>query len=181
MINISSKLEIKLLSFFFVNEHKKLYLSEIARLLDLNPANLDKKLKRLEKQGVFLSEWQGKQKYYFLNKQFPLFGEYKSIINKTFGIESQMKISLKKVKNIREAFIFGSYAKGKLDQWSDIDLLIIGSHNPLSLSKIITRLEKVLFRSINIVELTSSELIKRKRMNDPLLNKIFSNKYIKLI
>ena len=101
---------------------------------------------------------------------------------KKINIEiKQYILRLKKALDPEKVILFGSFARGEATKWSDIDLLIIGSHNPLSLSKIITRLEKVLFRSINIVELTSSELIKRKRMNDPLLNKIFSNKYIKLI
>ena len=181
MLNIRSQLEKDLLTYFFLNQEQKLYLNEIARLLKHNPANLDKKLKQLEKNGVFKSEWSGKQKYYFLNKKFALFQEYKNIINKTFGVENQIKILLKKVKKIDQIFLFGSYAKGNFDQWSDLDLLIIGEHDPLLLSKIISELEKKLARNINIVEMNPNEFKNRQNQNDPFLKEIFTHKILKLL
>lgn len=181
MLAVKSQLEIKLLSYFFLNVDKKLYLHEISRLLKVNVANLDKKLKELEKGGVFKSELRGNQRHYSLNKKFPLFQEYQGIINKTFGIENQLKISLKKVKKIDQIFIFGSYTKGKFDEWSDIDVLVVGEHDALSLSKVITQLETRFARNINVIEMTPHEFSRKRKNRDPLLQEIFSHTYIQVL
>ena len=44
MFKLRSKVEIKLLSYFFMNPEKEEYLLELARILDVDPGNLDKKL-----------------------------------------------------------------------------------------------------------------------------------------
>lgn len=39
------------------------------------------------------------------------------------------------MKNLKNAYIFGSYASGKLSEESDIDLLLIGGHDFLEVQK----------------------------------------------
>ncbi|KKQ67778.1 MAG: polymerase beta domain protein region protein [Candidatus Peregrinibacteria bacterium GW2011_GWF2_38_29] len=82
-----SKLTQSLFTYFFLNPEKELYLRELARTLSCDAANLDKTLKKLEKEGLFKSEFHGKQKYYSLNTSFPLYDEYKKIIEKSFGVQ----------------------------------------------------------------------------------------------
>ncbi|MBN1258707.1 nucleotidyltransferase domain-containing protein [Candidatus Peregrinibacteria bacterium] len=174
MIDIRSKIEKELLAYYFLNITAKHYLQELARLLKLNPGNLDKKLKQLEEKGLFLSEWRGNHRVYFLNRDFPLFREYQRIINKTYGIEGELKKALKTVPKIQEAYIFGSYAGGSFDSLSDIDLLVIGEHDPLVLSKALNKLESRFSREINVVEMAPDE-------KNPFLAKILSGNKIQII
>lgn len=181
MFEIKSKLERKLLSYFLLNIEEKLYLHEIARKLDVNPANLDKKLKQLESKQLFKSEFQGNQKYYYINKKFPLLKEYRSIINKTEGIEIILKNALQNISGVKEVYIFGSYAKDSFDISSDIDLLIIGDADPLKLSKKIAEIEREMNREINIVQMSEKEYAEKKLNNNPLIKEIFNSNYIQLI
>ena len=43
---------------------------------------LTKELSKLEQEGIFISQFRGKQKYFFLNKTYSLFNELNSIILK---------------------------------------------------------------------------------------------------
>lgn len=181
MISLKSSITQKLLSYFFLNKTKELYVNELARLLETDPKNLDKKLKELEKEGLFRSEFKGKQKYYSMNLSFPLFKEYEQIVNKTIGLEHQLKNALETVQNLEEAYIFGSYAGNKLDVQSDIDLFIIGPHKLLDTEKAIFSLQKTLGREINAIDMTREEFERRKRKKDPLINDIFSKPTIKII
>lgn len=180
MFQIRSKIEKNLLPYFFLNPTAKHHLHEIARILQLDSANLNKKLKQLEKTGLFKSEKRGNQKIYSLNQKFPLLKEYESIINKTYGVSDQLTKALNKIPGIEEAFIFGSYATKRFDSFSDIDLLVIGHHDSLKLSKALHKIEKGVHREVNMVEMNPAEY-QKVRNTDPFLVNIFKQRVIQLI
>ena len=134
MISLKSKLTQKVLAFLFLQE-EEFYASALSKRLNLDRGNLIKKLHELENIGLLKSEARGHEKYYKLDTRFPLIKEYKAIAQKTFEIEQQLKSVLQKLKGVENAFLFGSYVKNKMDEASDIDLLVIGKHSTLELQK----------------------------------------------
>ena len=179
MLEIKSKIERELLTYFFLNQKASHHLNELARVLEVDPANLDKKLKELIKSGLFKFKNQGNQKIYSLNPSFPLFKEYQNIIKKMYGIDEILKEKLKELKGIKKAYLFGSYANENFDEFSDIDLLIIGDQDSLDLSEILSELEKKIKREINVVEYSEDDY--SERLNTPFIKNIFSKKTIQLI
>lgn len=180
MISLKSKVTVKILNYFFINPEARHYINELAGILDLDPKNTDTKLKELEKEGLLKSEFSGKQRYFYLSKDFSLLNEYKQIILKTAGIENELKEILSKIPEITEAYLFGSYAAGKMDKLSDIDLLAVGDHSILVLQKEINKIQKESGREINVVNFSDEDFKKRKTGGDPFVAEIFSGKYIKL-
>ena len=77
MLNFRSKIAIKVLGYYFVNPARKHYINELARILDEDAGNLFRKLKDLEREGILSSEAIGNQRYFFLNKRYPLLKELK--------------------------------------------------------------------------------------------------------
>jgi predicted nucleotidyltransferase len=74
-----------------------------------------------------LREQQGNQVLYQANRSCPLYPELASIFRKTLGVASIFEGSLEGLKDqIEFAFIFGSMAAGTQNQFSDIDLLVLG-------------------------------------------------------
>jgi predicted transcriptional regulator len=57
----------------------------ICERLSTDPSNLSKELRRLEREGLFRSEISGRQKYFQLNREYPLFDEVRGIAGKTIG------------------------------------------------------------------------------------------------
>jgi len=180
MISLKSKTTQKLLNLFFLNEKKRFYINELARIVDEYPANIHKKLLELKKAGLLKDEFQGKERYFFLNKGYPFLKEYKSLVLKGLGFEKMLKEAIADVDDIDAVYLFGSYAKDKLSQESDIDILIIGNHNSLKLQKAILGLQKSSGREINFIEFSSQEF-KQKKNSDPFLKSIFSEKHIKIL
>ena len=84
-----SNLRRKLLIYFFTHPDADLYLREIASVIDADPGNLSKELIKLKKEGLFLERKRGNQKYFYLNKDYYLFNEIKSIIFKKIGIKKK--------------------------------------------------------------------------------------------
>lgn len=181
MINLRSKIEIKILGYYFLNPNIKKYINEFAKILNVDVSNLNKKLKELEKEGILASEQAGNQRYYFLNKKYPLLKETEKLYNAKYSLKNKIASSLKNLKGLKKAFIFGSFAKDEMQQESDIDILLIGSHSSLKAKRLILNFEKEFQREFNIIDLSEKEFEKRKKEKDDFIANILNNKIIKII
>ena len=180
MISLQSKITRALLSYYYLNPGANHYTGELQNMLILDKRNLVKKLKEFEKEGLFVSERKGNIRFYSLNKKYPLYNEYKKIILKSVGIEQSLKEISSFFSEIREAYIYGSYAKDKMDTASDIDLLVIGSHSIVELQKRINRLQKESGREINITHMEEKEFQKKKKDKDSFIYQIINSQTVKV-
>ncbi|OGQ48484.1 MAG: hypothetical protein A3H42_01070 [Deltaproteobacteria bacterium RIFCSPLOWO2_02_FULL_46_8] len=178
-MHLSSKISKKLLGYFFLHEDESLYFNEIVRRLDEDKRNLAKKIREFEAVGLLSVESKGNLKIYSVNKKFPLYKEYKKIVLKTAGIENELKNALSKVKGIRRAFIFGSYAKDTMDNLSDVDVMVIGEHNTIELHGALSRVQKTMDREINVTSMSQKEF--HDKQKDPFISKVVQGKKIVLV
>ena len=181
MISLRSEITKKLLNYFFINPHSRLYVNELSRKLDIDKRNLVKKIKELETEGIFESQARGNLKLYGINKNYHLYSEYKRIIMKTLGLEEHIRRILKQTQGVKEAYLYGSYAKNALQAHSDIDLLVVGKHSVIELQKNLSRLQSQIDREINSSSIDEKEFKKRLKNEDPFIRGIFKQKHIRLI
>ena len=181
MISLRSKVTIKLLDYYFLNPEAQVYINELARILGLDPKNTETKLKELEKEGLFKSEFRGKQRYFFLAKDNPILEHYRQIFLRTYGIEKRLKDMIGNIKGLKEVYLFGSYASSKMDSSSDIDLLAIGKHSILELQRIIVKLQKDTGREFNVINLSPKEFEEKKKDKNSFINNVLKTKTIRLV
>ena len=181
MITLRSKVTIKILDYYFLNPDASVYINELARILELDPKNTESKLKEFEREGLFKSEFRGKERYFFLAKDNPVLEHYRQIFLKTYGIEKSLRDIMGNIKGLKEAYIYGSYATNKMDSSSDIDILAIGSHSVLELQKSIVKLQKDTGREFNVTNLSQKEFTSRKRDKNHFIHNIFKTKIIRLL
>ena len=181
MISLRSKVAIKLLDYYFLNQDAQHYINELARILELDPKNTETKLKEFEKEGFFKSEFRGKERYFFLAKNNTVLEHYRQIFLKTRGIEKRLRDVLCDIKGIKQAYIFGSYADNSMDSSSDIDILAIGSHSALELQRYIVKLQKDIGREFNVINLGLKEYETKRKSKDPFINDLFQAKIIRLV
>ena len=85
------------------------------------------------------------------------------------------------VKGIKEAYIYGSYAKNKMDVHSDIDLLVIGNHGIVPLQKRVNKIQKEINREINITNMDEQEFKNRIKGRDFFITDVLKQKNIRVI
>jgi predicted nucleotidyltransferase len=181
MLELRSKARRKMLAYYFTNPAARHHLRDLAARLKIDPSNLSKELVRLEREGLFRAEVNGRQKYFQLNRSYPLFNEVRGIVAKTIGAVPLIAESLKKIEGIDEAYLYGSFARGKQDAASDIDVLVIGTPRSDALAEAVRKLERQLGREINYTVLAVKEFKSRRERKDAFLANVWHNKRVSLI
>jgi predicted nucleotidyltransferase/predicted transcriptional regulator with HTH domain len=181
MLDLRSEARQRLLAYYFTNPTARHHLRDLAQRLGIDPSNLSKELGRLERVGLFRSEVIGRQKYFQLNRQYPLFVEVRNIVAKTVGAVPLIAQSLKKIAGLEEGYLFGSFARNQQDAASDIDLLVIGAPRGEALAETVRKLERQLGREINYTVLTRKEFESRRARKDAFLENVWHNKRVSLL
>ena len=181
MLDLRSKARQRLLAYYFTNPAARHHLRDLAQRLSIDPSNLSKELQRLEREGLFQSEVSGRQKYFRLNHEYPLFDEMRGIVGKTVGAMPLIAQSLKKIAGIEEAYLYGSFARNQQDAASDIDVLVIGNPKGDTLADAMQKLERRLGREINYAVLSRKEFDSRRAHKDAFLESVWRNKRIPLV
>lgn len=181
MLGFRSKARQRLLAYYFTNPTARHHLRDLAEQLSIDPSNLSKELGRLEREGLFRSDVSGRQKYFQLNREYPLFDEVRNIVAKTIGAVPLIAQSFKKVQGIDEAYLYGSFARSQQDAASDIDVLVIGVPREELLAETVRKLERQLRREVNYTVLTPKEFKSRRARKDAFLENVWHNKRVSLI
>lgn len=167
------------LTLFFLNPGASYYLREMGRRFDVSVGTLARELKRFSEEGLLLREARGREVFYRLNRTHPLYSEIKGIIEKTQGIPVRLAEGLQSIKSIRQAFIYGSLAKGSQVANSDVDLLLVGKETPTS-KGLIKRLERKFGRSINVTVYDPKEFEAKRKDPSEFLYEVMHSSLIQI-
>jgi len=181
MFDLRSQLRRQLLSYYFTNPSARHHLRDVAERLNIDPSNLSKEFARLEREGLFRSEVNGRQKYFQLNRQYPLFDAVRQIVAKTIGAVPLISQVLKNIEGIEEAYLYGSFARNQQDAASDIDIFVIGTLREQVLAEAVQKLERQLGREINYTVLTPKEFRRRRARKDAFLEDVWQNRRAPLV
>lgn len=181
MFNFRSKITKKILPYLLLNPEAELYLNEMVVKFGVDRGNLVKKLEEWRSEGILQKKKRGNLSLYRVNKTHPLYKELRVIIEKEFGLEEVLRRELKQISGVKQAYIFGSYASGKLRPESDVDVLVVGSHRAMDVQRRLARLQKKFDREINVVDMTEQEFKKKQTTKDPLVIRVLNGLNIKLI
>lgn len=119
---------------------------------------------------------------YRANKASPIYDEWRSIVEKTSGIDEIVRKSLEPVADtIRCAFIYGSIAKGSNKSRSDVDLLVVGSIDFGDLVKRLHPVEERIGREISPRLFSEREFRKRLASKDRFLSSVLAERVVPIV
>ena len=166
----------KVLALFFLNPDRQYYFSEVMRFTGTRQGVVQRELKTLSETGILSIERRGRQKFYSVNKNNPIFPDLRNIVFKTFGIIGQIRDALKPLeKKIKVSFVYGSFAKGEENAESDVDLFLIGSARLDEIVSALSSVENAIGREINPNLFTISELKKRASENNHFVKSVLKS------
>jgi predicted nucleotidyltransferase len=153
----------KIILLFVYNQRKEFYLSEIARQVKTSAGTTQRELNKLLAQDFITFKKRGNLNIYKLNESYPLLREIEAIVQKTFGIEAELRNELGKLRGVKFAFLFGSFVEGSFKSDSDIDLFIIGAVDEDDVYKTIQKVEDSVGRQINYHLADEPEFIEKSK------------------
>ena len=181
MQRLLSRNQLLLLGLFYTNPKKSYFMQEVGRILGKKPGVFQRALNTLAKDGILLSEYRGHARFFQSNTQYPFYSELRGIVSKTSGAEGALRNLMERLEGVQMALIYGSFAKGKEREDSDIDLLVVG--NPRAETRLIKGLrgiEGTLQREINYKLYSEPEYRWRRTKRDPFLEEILTDKQVVL-
>jgi len=153
---ITSKTRVKLLMKFFLNPGTRAYLRELASEFDESTNSVRVELNRLSKAKIISAENVGRTIEYRANEKHSLFNELQSLVLKFSGVDQLVETLIKKLGEVKTAYVVGDYARG-IDSGL-IDIILIGKINKMELDRIAERRSKDISRKIRPMVVTIKEL-----------------------
>ncbi len=170
----NSNLKHRLVTYTILHFDETFYLRELARAINEDAGNLSKELKRLEKEGLYSSVKNGKEKFYSVNLSYPLFNELKKFVFKAAGLEGFLKDIVLNYPEIELAFLAGGGHRPDLIE--EAHFVVIGNVNKERFDTEIKILETGLKRKIDLMIMIKEEFRKDLATEDSKMNNILRSK-----
>lgn len=159
---IPSRLRRDALSLFFSNPDCEFHLREVSRRAGTSPNAAKAELESLVSAGILKEVRRGNMRFFSVEKKSPVYLELRGLVLKTEGIAGALRNALAKVSGIRLAFIYGSFAEGRENAKSDIDVFIVGKPEEGEVARAVREAEAKLGREVSVSVYPESELIRKK-------------------
>jgi predicted nucleotidyltransferase len=172
----------RVLSLLFGQPERAFGTSEVIKLVGAGSGAVQRELDRLSASGLLRIALVDGKKRYSPNPDAAIFGEVRSLIEKSAGVADVLKTSLALLTSIRFATLYGSVAKGLDRTTSDLDVLIVA--DGLTLEEVFSALEPAerrLGRRVSPTMYTTEEFRRRRHTRQPFLTKVLAGKHVTLI
>jgi len=158
---MGSKTRVTLLSKLMMDPHRRYYIRELSKILNIPYGMLYREVKNLVSLGIITVEKKGKISLLSVNTDLPYFEELRGLMIKTAGLGDMIRDALSGFVGIRYALIYGSFASGEETERSDVDLLAVGDIDEEDLLMSMSGVEKSVGREVNYILWSEDEFLKR--------------------
>lgn len=166
----SSRTLVRALSVFLLAPGRSYYQQELLRETGGPLRPLQLALDKLVEADLVTTWREGRQVYYRANELNSVFGELKSMFEKSFALVDIVRDALQPVApEIQMAFIYGSFASGEQRSASDVDLFIVGTAGRKTIATSLGDAEARLHREINISLYEPNHFAEAVKRKDPFV------------
>jgi predicted nucleotidyltransferase len=153
---ITSKTRLKLLLKFFLNSRSKSYLRQLESEFGESSNSIRLELNRFEKANLLTTSTTGNKKFYKANTRHPLFPDINNILMKYVGFDQIIDKIIRKLGNLKRAYIVGDFAQGRDNHIIDL-IFVCNGINREYLARLVGKVEKEITRKIRYVIFNEEE------------------------
>jgi len=141
---------------FFLNSNSKSYLRQLESEFGESTNAIRLELNKFEKAGFLKTSVSGNKKLYQANTGHPLFKDINSILLKYVGFDQIIDKVIRKLGDLRCAYIVGDFAKGIDNHVIDLVLVCDGINRDY-LARLVERVERLIKRRIRYIIFNEGE------------------------
>ena len=178
---LSSRIRVEIFRLLFGSDNAALHMRDIERKSGFAIGTVQRELRKLVKLDLIKKTKDGNRTYYQANKENPIYRDIVNIVQKTVGSIFLLKEALSQSTVIEFAFIFGSFAAGRENSHSDIDLMVIGNLGLRNVVSLLSGISEKTGREINPHVWGTTELQNRVKTKDHFITNIINSKKLFII
>ncbi|MCC7134704.1 MAG: nucleotidyltransferase domain-containing protein [Gemmatimonadales bacterium] len=166
-----------MLALLFGHPDQRFFLREIVRAVGAGSGSVQRELAHLVAAGLLTRECHGRQVYFGVNRDAPIYPDLKAIVDKTAGVAEVLRAELAGIlasDQAAVAFVFGSVARGQETGASDVDLMIVGTVSLRDVIPPIRLAEARLHREVNPSVFPVSEFRARLKRGSAFLKRVLA-------
>lgn len=168
------------LRLLFLQSDRRFYLRQISRRTGVALGAVQRELDTLTRCGLIRREREGRQVYFQASAKNPIFTSLKEILVRTCGLAEPLRERLLALgSRCRLAFIYGSFADGREDSDSDIDVMCIGEVSFSEASDALGSTQETLGREVNPSVYTPAEFSRKRTL--PFIKSVLTRPKVFLI
>lgn len=161
----SSNTRVKLLIAFLSAPGEEFFIRELTRKLNEQINSIRRELNNLKKIGLLKSRSKNRKKYYYVNEDFLILDELRSIINKSTDPKKELVKRMQQLGDLHLVLFSGSFIDKNKD---GLDVLVIGEVSKKDLQDFFTHEEKDL-KDTKFGLLSKEDFLYRLRLNDKFI------------
>jgi predicted nucleotidyltransferase len=154
---LRSRTQAELLERLILHPDVSYTVADLARDLAVTDMSVRRELERMLDAGIIEREAVGRQGIYRASTASPLFQPLHELVEKSLGVEVHLRELLEETPGVEGAAIFGSWARGRIDAESDVDLLVVGDIDYGALLEKLIPLQSKIDRQISVVWMRPEE------------------------
>lgn len=171
-----------ILGLLFGHTDEAFYLRQIVRATGGGTGAIQRELRQLVDAGIIRREVRGKQVYFQVDRNCPVFDELLGLITKTAGVADVLRAALlPMIDRIQAALVFGSVARGEPTRASDVDLLVVGDVSFAEVVAALTPSQQQLRREVNPTVYPAAEFRSKIAAGHHFLTRVLKQPKILLI
>lgn len=176
-----SQSRVKILSYLFLHPSDPFHLRKICRITEIGLNAASRELGRLESSNLLFSKREKHKKLYFLNSDYPLLNDLRSMFHREIGLGGQL-VSLKEnIGKISLMVLTKTYIDGNLSSPEDLDLLIVGKPDLRMIKVCAENTQELIDKEINYMVLTESDFAFRYRRRADVVVRALHDESIVLV
>lgn len=176
-----SKVRVKILQLFLASPELLFHVREIVRRVDEEINAVRRELARLEKYGMVTSEWRANRRLYRFRKDYYLYPELLSMVNKAVGLGGAIIKKRSQLGRIKYAMMATRFVRNENSGPEDVDVLIVGQIVIPELQALIADEQARREKEINYSFMDEAEFNFRVRRRDPFIIRVLVQPKIMLI
>ena len=160
---------IRLLEAFLRNPSREYYLNELSRELNMSPSTVKIYVDAFVSDNILIERRKGNLRIFILNNESPMVKELK----RAYFLSLLLVAGIDKIVETGTVAVYGSLAKGEIDERSDIDILVVSTedinYDPIRVA------EELTGHKIQISHFMPSSWEILKRSNEPFAKSVQMN------
>lgn len=177
-----SELQLRMLGLLILGPHETWTTPDLARRLGATPVSIHRELHRALDAGLLVRDPIGRTYLYRAATDSPLYEPLRLLLERTVGVEAELRRALEDVPGVEAAFIHGSFAKTtKIRPTSDVDVVVLGHADPHALRRRLRRVESQLGREIDVLAYSPDEFAALAESGNSLVRGIMRGPVMALV